>query len=149
MVQSNVFSGKVSRVIRYDYLSGCVNSGLLVCLVRRGCWHPLFRSGAQDWELENFVDLFRLLQEGHPTSQEWDKWRWKRQRNGGFIVASFYHLMGEGDTNFPWKGIWVSRVPTKLQSKEASSVLESVEMSGQSEESLENCAIMSVLGHLA
>ena len=30
-------------------------------------------------------------------------------------MSSFYHaLTGPGDISFPWKGIWVSRVPTKV-----------------------------------
>ncbi|GFY85588.1 hypothetical protein Acr_04g0003260 [Actinidia rufa] len=80
-----------------------------------GFWAPLFRRGAQDWELEIFVEFFRLLQEVHPISQEVDQWRWKRQGNRSFIVSSFYHsLTGLGDPTFSWKGIWVSRVPSKV-----------------------------------
>ncbi|GFZ09197.1 hypothetical protein Acr_20g0010050 [Actinidia rufa] len=40
-----------------------------------GCWAPLFRREAQDWELEMLVDFFRLLQGVHPKSQEIDQWR--------------------------------------------------------------------------
>ena len=80
-----------------------------------GFWAPLFRRGAQDWELEAFMEFFRLLQEEKPISQELDKWRWKRQGKGSFRVASFYHaLTGLGDPTFPWKGIWVSRVPSEV-----------------------------------
>ena len=79
------------------------------------CWAPLFRRGAQDWELEAFVEFFRLLQEVHPNSREADNWRWKRQGKGCFTVSSFYHsLTSLGDPNFPWKGTWVSRVPSKV-----------------------------------
>ena len=80
-----------------------------------GSWLPLFRRGAQDWELEAFVELFSALQEACPASQEVDKWRWKRQGKGRFTVSSFYHdLTGMGDPMFPWKGIWVSKVPSKV-----------------------------------
>ncbi|GFZ18537.1 hypothetical protein Acr_27g0002760 [Actinidia rufa] len=80
-----------------------------------GIWAPLFRRGAQDWEMEAFEDLLRLLQEEHPISFEDDKWMWKRQGKGRFIVPSFYQsLTVLGDTTFSWKGIWVSRVPSKV-----------------------------------
>ncbi|GFZ09756.1 hypothetical protein Acr_21g0003550 [Actinidia rufa] len=70
--------------------------------------------GAQDWELKIFVEFFRLLQEVNPISQEVDQWRWKRQGNGSFTVSSFYHFLTVlGDPTFPWKEIWVSRVPSK------------------------------------
>ena len=49
-----------------------------------------------------------------PNSQE-DKWRWKCHNNGRFYVSSFYQsLSGIGDPSFPWKGIWVNRVPSKV-----------------------------------
>ncbi|GFY88597.1 hypothetical protein Acr_06g0005370 [Actinidia rufa] len=80
-----------------------------------GFWAPLFRRGAQDWELEVFESFFRLFQEVHPISQEVDKWRWKRQGKGSFTVSSFYHsLMGLGDPTFSCKESWVSRVPSKV-----------------------------------
>ncbi|GFZ13080.1 GATA transcription factor 15 [Actinidia rufa] len=51
----------------------------------------------------------------HPISQEVDRWWWKRQGKGKFLVSSFYHsLSGIGDPSFPWKGIWVSRVPSEV-----------------------------------
>ncbi|GFY81333.1 hypothetical protein Acr_01g0011420 [Actinidia rufa] len=80
-----------------------------------GVWAPLFRRGARDWELEAFVDLFKMLQGVLPISQEVDKWRWKRHGKGSFTVSSFYHsITGSGDPTFPWKGIWVSRVLSKV-----------------------------------
>ncbi|GFS45225.1 hypothetical protein Acr_00g0094990 [Actinidia rufa] len=80
-----------------------------------GVWAPLFRRKAQDWELEAFEEFFRMLQEVHPISQENDKWRWKRQGKGSFTMSSFYQsLTGIGDPTFLWKGIWVSKVPSKV-----------------------------------
>ncbi|GFZ14802.1 hypothetical protein Acr_24g0009920 [Actinidia rufa] len=68
----------------------------------RGFWALLFRRGAQDWELEAFVEFFRLLQEVQPISLEVDKWRWKRQGQGSFTVSSFYHsLTGLDDPTSP------------------------------------------------
>ncbi|GFY91209.1 hypothetical protein Acr_07g0014050 [Actinidia rufa] len=56
----------------------------------------------------------RLL-DVHPISQEEDRWRWNRQGKGNFKVSSFYHSLSRiGDPTFPWKGIWVSRVPSKV-----------------------------------
>ena len=50
-----------------------------------------------------------------PTIHGDDKWRWKRQDKGKFIVSSFYHSLTElGDPTFPWKGIWVNRVTSKV-----------------------------------
>ncbi|XP_057489420.1 uncharacterized protein LOC130775285 [Actinidia eriantha] len=43
-----------------------------------GIWAPLFRRGAQDWEMEAFEGLFRMLQEVQPISHDDDKWKWKR-----------------------------------------------------------------------
>ncbi|GFS40543.1 hypothetical protein Acr_00g0069200 [Actinidia rufa] len=44
-----------------------------------------------------------------------DKWRWKTQGKGRFTVSSFYQtLTGLGDPTFPWKGIWVNSVPSKV-----------------------------------
>ncbi|GFS31499.1 acyl-CoA N-acyltransferase with RING/FYVE/PHD-type zinc finger protein [Actinidia rufa] len=80
-----------------------------------GSWAPLFRRGAQDWELEAFVDFFSALQDVQPVSEEEDRWRWKKQGKGKFTVTSFYHsLSGFGDPTFPWKGIWVGIVPSKV-----------------------------------
>ena len=80
---------------------------------RGGSWAPSFRREAQ--ELEAFEEFFMLLQEKHPISYEVDKWRWKGQGKGRFTVSSFYQsLVGRGDTTFPWKGIWVNRVPRKV-----------------------------------
>ena len=80
-----------------------------------GVWAPIIRRGAQDWELEAFEEFYRMLQEENPSSQDDDNWRWKRQGKGSFTVSSFYHsLTGNGDLSFLWKGIWVSRVPSKV-----------------------------------
>ena len=111
-MQPYASSGQVPGVICLGYLSGCVSGGLLFPFSCRGFWAPLFRRGAQDWELETFEDFFRLLQEVHPISQVVDKWRWKRQGKGSFTVSSLYHsIIGLGDPTFPWKEILVSRVP--------------------------------------
>ena len=37
-----------------------------------GSWAPLFRRGAQDWEIQAFVELFKLIQKVQPRSQEVD-----------------------------------------------------------------------------
>ncbi|GFZ09766.1 hypothetical protein Acr_21g0003650 [Actinidia rufa] len=71
---------------------------------------------------DRFPELFALatnqdvlLQEEKPISQELDKWRWKRQCKGSFTVASFYHALTRlGDPTFPWKGILVSKLPSKV-----------------------------------
>ena len=88
------------------------------------CWLPspawgllgsFVHKGAQDWELEIFEEFFRLLHEVYPKSQKIDQWRWKRQNKGSFTVSSFYHfLTGLRDNTFPWKGICVSRIPSKV-----------------------------------
>ncbi|XP_057512846.1 uncharacterized protein LOC130794919 [Actinidia eriantha] len=68
-----------------------------------------FRRGAQDGEMEAFEGLFRMLQETQPIIHDDDKWKWKRQAKGKFNV-----LKGMGDPTFPCKGVWVSRVPSKI-----------------------------------
>ncbi|GFZ14796.1 hypothetical protein Acr_24g0009860 [Actinidia rufa] len=71
-------------------------------LLPEDSWPLLFRRGAQDWELEAFVEFFRLLQEVQPINQEIDKWRWKRQGKGSITVSSFYHsLTGLDDPTSP------------------------------------------------
>ncbi|GFS36239.1 hypothetical protein Acr_00g0044890 [Actinidia rufa] len=80
-----------------------------------GIWAPLFRRGAQDWEKEAFEDLFGMSQEEQPIIHDDDKWMWKRQAKGKFTVSTFYHSLTRlGDPTFPWKGVWVSRVPSKV-----------------------------------
>ena len=62
-----------------------------------------------------FEEFFKLIQEVHPRSQEMDKWRWKKQGKGSFKVSTFYQSLTElGDPTFPWKEVWVNRVPSKV-----------------------------------
>ena len=115
LVLPNISTGQVPGVICLGFPSGGVSADCWTHSPAGGVWAPIFRRGAQDWELEAFESSFRMLQDVHPISQEVDKWRWKSQGNGSFTVSSFYHsLTGIGDPCFPWKGIWVNRVPSNV-----------------------------------
>ncbi|GFS36279.1 hypothetical protein Acr_00g0045080 [Actinidia rufa] len=80
-----------------------------------GDFYPLVTHQLGNGSKISFWHDVWLLQEARPNSQEIDKWRWMRQAKGSFTVSSFYQsLTGLGDPDFPWKGIWVSSVPSKV-----------------------------------
>ena len=52
---------------------------------------------------------------GHKPSGEEDSVLWRKGRRGQFRVKEAYNLLARsGDTGFPSRSIWVTRVPTKV-----------------------------------
>ena len=81
----------------------------------QGDWNLVFVRDFNDWELDMVGDLLHTLR-GHRPSMEDDSVIWRQGRNGLFRVKEAYRLLDKPNaTEFPARGIWVDRVPTKVR----------------------------------
>ncbi|RVW44365.1 hypothetical protein CK203_070948 [Vitis vinifera] len=79
-----------------------------------GNWNLNFLRDFNDWELGLVGDFLQILR-GHKPSGEEDSVLWRKGRRGQFRVKEAYNLLARsGDTGFPSRSIWVTRVPTKV-----------------------------------
>lgn len=79
-------------------------------------WELRFRRAAFDWEITQLIEFLNRLQEAWVNLGEQDR---RVQRNGSegvFSVQSSYDFVAGGREEIgPWKEIWYSAVPQKVQ----------------------------------
>ncbi|RVW37986.1 putative ribonuclease H protein [Vitis vinifera] len=80
----------------------------------QGGWNIRLSRNLNDWELDALGELLHLLRDLR-TSLEEDTVIWKGESHGLFRIRDAYKLLaGSNVINFPKKGIWVDKVPTKV-----------------------------------
>ncbi|RVW45169.1 putative ribonuclease H protein [Vitis vinifera] len=80
----------------------------------QGNWNLHFLRDFNDWEIELVGEFLHILRGFKPSLEE-DSVLWRKGRSGQFRVKKAYSLLTESDDmGFPYKSIWVARVPTKV-----------------------------------
>ncbi|KAJ9673913.1 hypothetical protein PVL29_023454 [Vitis rotundifolia] len=80
----------------------------------QGGWNLRFSRDFNDWELDMIGAMFNMLRDFRISSEE-DSVLWKGTRQGTFGVRDAYILLGAPSAlAFPFKSIWVDKVPTKV-----------------------------------
>ena len=80
----------------------------------QGNWNLHFLRDFNDWEIE-LVGKFLHILRGFKPSLEEDSVLWRKGRSDQFRVKEAYSLLTKSDDmGFPYKSIWVARVPTKV-----------------------------------
>ena len=78
-------------------------------------WNVQFRRPPQDWEEETFDRFMGLVYSSTVRGFDPDKVCWKRTRNRGFEVRSYYSSFYPPTlVSFPWRMIWQSKVPPRV-----------------------------------
>ncbi|RVW53858.1 LINE-1 reverse transcriptase-like [Vitis vinifera] len=79
----------------------------------QGNWNLHFLRDFNDWEIELVGEFLHILRGCKPSLEE-DSVIWRKGRSGQFRVKEAYRLLTNSDVmGFPYKSIWVARVPTK------------------------------------
>ncbi|RVX20330.1 DNA ligase 1 [Vitis vinifera] len=80
----------------------------------QGNWNLHFLRDFNDWEIELVGEFLHILRGFKPSLEE-DSVIWRKGRSGQFRVKEAYSLLTKSDVmGFPYKSIWVARVPTKV-----------------------------------
>ena len=76
--------------------------------------NPQFIQPSQDWQLESVDTFFEVLYDNLPTSSSHDCVMWLPLKRV-FELRSYHNaLRGSTCTFFPWKSIWMVKVPSKM-----------------------------------
>ncbi|RVW50079.1 putative ribonuclease H protein [Vitis vinifera] len=80
----------------------------------QGNWNLHFLRDFNDWEIELVREFLHTLRGFKPSLEE-DSVLWRKGRSDQFRVKEAYSLLTKSDDmRFPYKSIWVARVPTKV-----------------------------------
>ena len=78
-------------------------------------WDVNFLRAMQDWELESLSNFMDMIYGASVKGNGQDKLCWKPEKNKGFMVRGYYRvLLDNGVQSFPWKGIWTSKIPSRV-----------------------------------
>lgn len=79
-------------------------------------WNPVFCRVAFDWELPNVATLLGLIGRVEVVLNQEDTLVWDPGLNGSFSVSSCVMWVDRSvDLRIPWKNIWLTPVPLKIQ----------------------------------
>lgn len=74
-----------------------------------------FSRSAQDWEVEEVTEFFRLLYSVEIRRQGRDQLCWRQTATKKFTARSYYKvILNQPHIGFPWKRIWKAHVPTRV-----------------------------------
>ena len=78
-------------------------------------WDVNFLRAMQDWELESLSNFMDMIYGASVKGSGQHKLCWKPEKNKGFMVRGYYMvLLDNGVQSFPWKGIWTSKIPSRV-----------------------------------
>ena len=77
-------------------------------------WDVNFLRAAQDWELESLSNFMDMIYGTSVKGSGQDKLCWKPEKNKGFTVRGYYKVLDNGVQSFPWKSIWMSKIPYRV-----------------------------------
>ena len=78
-------------------------------------WNVIFVCAVQDWELDVISSFFEMLYSCRISQGIVDHIRWSPSKKGLFEVKLFYKALSSQNYEvFPWKSIWLSKVPPQV-----------------------------------
>ena len=78
-------------------------------------WDVNFTRLVHDWELESVADFLDVIYSAVPRPGESDTICWNPSSNKVFSVNSYYKVLtSPNHRSFPWKRVWKSLVPSKI-----------------------------------
>ena len=78
-------------------------------------WDVNFTRLVHDWELESVADFLDVIYSAVPRPGESDNICWNPSSNKVFSVNSYYKVLtSPNHRSFPWKRVWKSLVPSKI-----------------------------------
>ena len=77
-------------------------------------WDVSFFRTTHDRELEALLDFMATIYGSSVRGIGEDKICWKLDRNKGFIVSAYYHILVGCDLLFPWKSIWKQKISSQV-----------------------------------
>ena len=77
-------------------------------------WDVNFLRAVQDWELESLSNFMDMIYGTSVKGSGLDKLCWKPEKNKGFTVRGYYKVLDNGVQSFPWKSIWMSKIPYRV-----------------------------------
>ena len=82
----------------------------------RVIWNVTFGRNFNDWEMATVTTFLNMLEFKSPIREVADGSWWQLRRNGSFDVRSWYGaLCAATPTVFPWRSIWRSKAPRRVQ----------------------------------
>ena len=89
-----------------DYMS--VRNGKIL-------WEVVFVRNPPDWEIDSLNSFLELIYSISLNDSGVDQFCWLKNCKKSFTVRSYYHsLTAHASQQFPWKGIWKPKVPTRI-----------------------------------
>ncbi|GKV40811.1 hypothetical protein SLEP1_g48412 [Rubroshorea leprosula] len=80
-------------------------------------WSVQWRRSLFEWEKDNWSKLQALLDNTQPVQEQKDRWEWKHDKDGEYVVKSAYNVLSSNnghDKAWIYKRIWSRLVPTKV-----------------------------------
>ena len=80
-------------------------------------WNFIFRRQLNDWEIQRVADFFNTIGQFNGLEGDRDILLWKGNRKGNFKVGYAYNWLNhtnQPQSNWPWRGIWKSKIPLKV-----------------------------------
>ena len=77
-------------------------------------WDVSFFRTTHDRELEALLDFVATIYGSFVRGIGEDKICWKLDRNKGFMVSAYYHILVGCDLLFPWKSIWKQKISSQV-----------------------------------
>ena len=78
-------------------------------------WDVFFVRNPQDWEIDSLTSFLELIYSISLNDSGVDQFCWLKNSKKSFTVRSYYHsLTAHASKQFPWKGIWKPKVPTRV-----------------------------------
>ncbi|GKV00746.1 hypothetical protein SLEP1_g13385 [Rubroshorea leprosula] len=86
---------------------------------REGKWKRSvqWRRSLFEWEKDNCTELQALLDNTQPVQDQNDRWEWKHDKEGVYVVKTTYNLLSSNngrDKAWIHKRIWSRLIPTKV-----------------------------------
>ncbi|WMV09517.1 hypothetical protein MTR67_002902 [Solanum verrucosum] len=80
-------------------------------------WNFIFRKHLNDWEMQRVTDFYNTIGPLNGLEGCQDTLWWKGNKKGIFKVNCAYNWLNNSyqlTSNWPWKGIWKSKIPLKV-----------------------------------